>query len=142
MIVPHTPATPLWTKARCFLSPFKVAYSSRSVYFFAMSRGAEAGVVDLEVSVLWCADDKVLCSGTGAYVVLDFGKNVAGFTTLQFGNTSDSAQSVGLAYSESTNYAVCPSSAVSACAGTSWKSNCADKPEDGPPLNNVCKCIF
>jgi hypothetical protein len=54
-------------------------------------------------------------NGTGSYVVLDFGQNVAGFTTLSFGSAT-SGTNVGMAYSESTNYAVCPSSAVSACA--------------------------
>ena len=46
-------------------------------------------------------------SGAGAFVVLDFGKNVAGFTSVTFGNVSAGAV-VGLAYSESSDYAFCP----------------------------------
>ena len=58
----------------------------------------------------------VTLNGTGAYIVLDFGQEVGGFTTLRFGDVAAGA-SVGLAYSESTNYAACPSDAVgSDCA--------------------------
>lgn len=53
--------------------------------------------------------------GAGAFVVLDFGKNVGGFTTLTFGNV-DPSQEVGLAYSESTNYAACPPPPGTKCA--------------------------
>eukprot|EP01046_Picozoa_sp_COSAG06_P022796 COSAG06_NODE_1784_length_8405_cov_15.271129_1_plen_634_part_10 len=46
-------------------------------------------------------------SGPGAFAVLDFGKEVGGFTTVAFGAVTPGA-SVGLAYSESTNFAACP----------------------------------
>eukprot|EP01052_Picozoa_sp_SAG31_P008647 SAG31_NODE_440_length_15664_cov_8.209252_4_plen_890_part_00 len=46
-------------------------------------------------------------SGPGAFAVLDFGKEVGGFTTVTFGAVTPQA-SVGLAYSESTNFAACP----------------------------------
>jgi hypothetical protein len=42
--------------------------------------------------------------GMGSYIVLDFGKEVGGVTSLQFGAVSDSAQSVFLAFSESILY--------------------------------------
>jgi hypothetical protein len=54
--------------------------------------------------------DQILSGGTmtikgmGSYIVLDFGKEVGGITSLQFGAVSDSAQSVFLAFSESILY--------------------------------------
>ena len=42
--------------------------------------------------------------GMGSYIVLDFGKEVGGIPSLQFGAASDSAQSVFLAFSESVLY--------------------------------------
>jgi len=54
--------------------------------------------------------DQILSGGTttikgvGSYIVLDFGKEVGGITSLQFGAVSDSAQSVFLAFSESVLY--------------------------------------
>lgn len=46
----------------------------------------------------------VTLKGKGANVVLDFGREVGGQTTLHFGATSDGAQTVGMAWSESTYY--------------------------------------
>jgi len=46
----------------------------------------------------------VTLKGKGANVVLDFGKEVGGMTTLFFGATSDAQQTVGMAWSESTYY--------------------------------------
>ncbi|MFH0172659.1 trehalase family glycosidase [Streptomyces cacaoi] len=43
-------------------------------------------------------------SGSRSAVTLDFGKEVGGLTTLSFGAVSDSAQRVGLAFSESSLY--------------------------------------
>jgi hypothetical protein len=43
-------------------------------------------------------------SGQGSYMVLDFGKEVGGIVTLQFGNASDGAQSLSLAFTESPLY--------------------------------------
>ncbi len=54
--------------------------------------------------------DQILSGGTttikgmGSYIVLDFGKEVGGIPSLQFGAVSDSAQSVFLAFSESILY--------------------------------------
>ncbi len=42
--------------------------------------------------------------GMGSYIVFDFGKEVGGIASLQFGAVSDSAQSVFLAFSESVLY--------------------------------------
>ena len=56
------------------------------------------------------SSDQMLTGGTttikgmGSYIVLDFGKEVGGITSLQFGAVSDSAQSVFLAFSESVLY--------------------------------------
>ena len=56
------------------------------------------------------SSDQILSGGTttikgmGSYIVLDFGKEVGGITSLQFGAASDSAQSVFLAFSESVLY--------------------------------------
>ena len=56
------------------------------------------------------SSDQILSGGTttikgmGSYIVLDFGKEVGGITSLQFGAVSDSAQSVFLAFSESVLY--------------------------------------
>jgi Bacterial alpha-L-rhamnosidase 6 hairpin glycosidase domain/Bacterial alpha-L-rhamnosidase C-terminal domain len=43
-------------------------------------------------------------SGKGSYIVLDFGKEVGGIPSLQFGTASDNAQSLFLAFSESVLY--------------------------------------
>jgi hypothetical protein len=56
------------------------------------------------------SSDQMLSGGTttikgmGSYIVLDFGKEVGGITSLRFGAVSDSAQSVFLAFSESVLY--------------------------------------
>lgn len=42
-------------------------------------------------------------SGNSSYVVVDFGKEVGGIVTLTFAASSDSSQSVGLAFSESSS---------------------------------------
>jgi len=42
--------------------------------------------------------------GNGAYLTLDFGKEVGGYVTLTFAAASDANQSVGLAFSESSLY--------------------------------------
>ncbi|MBA2677413.1 MAG: alpha-L-rhamnosidase [Ktedonobacteraceae bacterium] len=42
-------------------------------------------------------------SGKNAYVAIDFGKEVGGIVTLTFAGSSDSSQSIGLAFSESSN---------------------------------------
>jgi hypothetical protein len=56
------------------------------------------------------ASDEMLSGGTttlsgkGSYIVLDFGKEVGGIPSVQFGTASDNAQSVFLAFSESLLY--------------------------------------
>src|SRR5438046_1794695 len=42
--------------------------------------------------------------GAGAYITLDFGKEVGGYPTLTFAAASDTGQSVGIAFSESSLY--------------------------------------
>ncbi|MGD0832738.1 MAG: trehalase family glycosidase, partial [Terracidiphilus sp.] len=42
--------------------------------------------------------------GQGSYLVFDFGKEVGGIVSLQFGDASDSAQSLAVAFSESSLY--------------------------------------
>lgn len=69
-------------------------------------------------------------SGSGAHVVLDFGKNVGGFIAVTFG-AATAGQECGLAYSESTNYAVCPSSSVSACADGAGQAGAGDHSNGG-----------
>ncbi len=43
-------------------------------------------------------------SGQGSYIVLDFGQEVGGIVTLQFGAASDGAQSLAMAFTESPIY--------------------------------------
>ena len=43
-------------------------------------------------------------TGSGSRITLDFGKEVGGFISLTFAGASDTSESVGLAYSESSNY--------------------------------------
>ncbi|HEY1985282.1 MAG TPA: trehalase family glycosidase [Terracidiphilus sp.] len=45
-----------------------------------------------------------ILSGRGSYIVLDFGQEVGGIVTLQFGNASDGAQALSLAFTESPLY--------------------------------------
>jgi hypothetical protein len=61
-------------------------------------------------------------TGAGAFVVLDFGKEVGGFTTVQWGHTVKGGASVGLAYSESSNFAACP--ALTGCDHSSAPCAC------------------
>ena len=70
-------------------------------------------------------------NGQDSHVVLDFKKNVAGFTTVSFGATSDAAQVVGLAFSESSLYAACPSKAVGACADGQGQAGAGDHSNGG-----------
>jgi hypothetical protein len=46
-----------------------------------------------------------ILQGQGSYVVFDFGKEVGGIASLQFGKASDSSQSLAMAFSESLLYA-------------------------------------
>lgn len=68
-------------------------------------------------------------TGSGAFVVLDFGKEVGGFTTIEFGARVNG--SLGLAYSESTNYAACPSDSVGACADAPGQAGAGDHSNGG-----------
>ena len=69
--------------------------------------------------------------GQDAHVVLDFKQNVGGFTTVSFGTTSDEEQNVGLAFSESSLYAACPSNAVGACADGQGQAGAGDHSNGG-----------
>lgn len=79
---------------------YNLSPSSRTIAPVAMQR------IQGEVS----SPDQMLTGGTttikgmGSYVVLDFGKEVGGITSLKFGAASDSAQTVFLAFSESVLY--------------------------------------
>ena len=79
---------------------YNLSPSSRTVAPIAVQR-VSGGV---------SSSDRILTGGTatikgmGSYIVLDFGKEVGGITSLQFGAASDSAQSVFLAFSESVLY--------------------------------------
>ena len=71
-------------------------------------------------------------SGAKAYTVLDFGKEVGGFLTVTFSDPSDKDQSVGLTYSESTDYATCPSTAQNnGCGGGDDQSLSGDHSNGG-----------
>jgi len=59
-----------------------------------------AGTVTDPSNVL--AGNATRISGGNSAITLDFGKEVGGLVTLSFGSTSDSSQSVGLAFSESS----------------------------------------
>lgn len=48
--------------------------------------------------------EATVLQGQGSYLVLDFGKEVGGIISLQFGDTSDERQSLALAFSESSLY--------------------------------------
>ena len=60
------------------------------------------------------------------YFLFDFGKEVGGIITLSFGQVSSSSLngiSLGLTFSESTNYASCPSQAINTHCKVEEKSN-------------------
>lgn len=61
--------------------------------------------------------DATAIVGKGAYIVLDFGKEVGGVISLTFAAASDANQSIGIAFSESLSY-VGPSSDQSNGSGT------------------------
>ena len=76
------------------------------------------------------SSDQMLTGGTttikgmGSYIVLDFGKEVGGITSLQFGAVSDSAQSVFLAFSESVLYTGPQSDLSVGERSPGWQSQC------------------
>jgi hypothetical protein len=82
-----------------FASPFNFSPTTRTLAPIAIwrSSGADSG---------GGAALPLTLKGAGAYAVLDFGKEVAGITTLKFGSFAKG--SVGLAYSESNFFAACP----------------------------------
>lgn len=69
-----------------------------------------SGTVTNPTNVISGTDTRL--NGQNSYVVLDFGREVGGTATLSFHGTSNAAQSVGLAFSESSLY-VGPSSDAS-----------------------------
>lgn len=91
---------------------------------------------DTGASELSTAEPTTCCfplhlKGRDAHVVLDFKQNVGGFTTVSFGTTSDDEQIVGLAFSESSLYAACPSDAVGACADGDGQAGAGDHSNGG-----------
>ncbi len=60
------------------------------------------GQIDSANAVLSSRATKL--TGQGSYLVLDFGKEVGGIVTLRFGAASDKAQTLALAFSESSLY--------------------------------------
>jgi Bacterial alpha-L-rhamnosidase 6 hairpin glycosidase domain len=85
-IAAATPAVPNYSPTSRTLGP-------TSVY-------ATAGTVANPANVLSGSATRI--SGNNSAVTLDFGKEVGGLATLTFGSTSDAAQQVGLAFSESS----------------------------------------
>ena len=61
-----------------------------------------SGTVSNASAVLSGGDTQL--TGNGSSVTLDFGKDVGGLITLDFGAASDASQSVGLAFSESSEF--------------------------------------
>jgi hypothetical protein len=61
-----------------------------------------SGTVTNPANVLTGGDTRL--TGTGSAVTLDFGKDVGGLITLRFAGSSDAGQSVGLAFSESSEF--------------------------------------
>ena len=53
---------------------------------------------------LGAAGEPIALSGTGSYVVLDFGREVGGTVSLHFAGASDDQQHLGIAFSESSDY--------------------------------------
>ena len=84
-----------------FRSPYNLSPRTRTLAPLAIWRSSGASVEAAGGAVL-----PLTLKGRGAYAVLDFGKEVAGITTLKFGATAKG--SVGLAYSESNFFAACP----------------------------------
>ena len=66
--------------------------------------------------------------------MLDFGKEVGGFTTVSFGKVSDGQQQVGLAYSESADYAYC------AAGAPPTGSDCVGDDQKGAACSDIAAC--
>ena len=96
--------------------------TSRTLAPVAVLPGRNKGVTRHGSSVF-----PLTLSGKGAFVVLDFGKEVGGFTTVEWGAAQGGA-SVGLAYSESSNFAACP--ALSGCDHSSAPCACQFGPQN------------
>jgi hypothetical protein len=90
-------------------SQHSVTFSDEDYNLSPSSRTLEPVAVQ-RISGGVTSPDQLLSGGTttiqgmGSYIVLDFGKEVGGIPSLQFGAVSDSAQSVFLAFSESVLY--------------------------------------
>jgi hypothetical protein len=94
-------------------SPFNVAPTSRTLAPVAVR--STLGSVTAGQNVLTGRDSRLI--GTGSGLVLDFGKEVGGLTTLSFHATSDATQQIGLAFSESSLYAGVSSDASNGGSG-------------------------
>ena len=79
---------------------FNLSPSSRTLTPVAVER--VQGAVSSSEQIL--SGGATTLNGSGSYIVLDFGKEVGGIPSLQFGDVSDSAQTVFLAFSESVLY--------------------------------------
>ncbi len=77
------------------LSPTSRTLTPRSVF-------ATSGTVTNPANLLTGRSTRL--SGNGAAVTLDFGKEVGGLVTLSFAGSSDASQSVGLAFTESSQF--------------------------------------
>src|SRR5579872_5567736 len=89
-----TPATQPWQQ-------YNLAPASRTVSPVAVY--ATSGSIANPSNVL--SGQPTTISGSGSYIILDFGKEVGGYTSLTFSGSSDANQSVGLTFSESSLYA-------------------------------------
>jgi Bacterial alpha-L-rhamnosidase 6 hairpin glycosidase domain len=78
------------------------SYSPTSRTLAPVAIQSTAGTVTSPQNVLTGGSTRV--SGTGSYVVLDFGKDVGGLVTLRFAGASANGQQVGLAFTESSLY--------------------------------------
>jgi hypothetical protein len=89
-------------------SPYNLSPKSRTLAPVAIWRSSGTTVAPAaEAAGGASAVLPLTLKGQGAYAVLDFGKEVAGITTLKYGGVAKG--SVGLAYSESNFFAACPS---------------------------------
>lgn len=101
--------------ASAAVSPYCYSPSNRTLVPRAIYRssGATSTIIDEDITngvptavSLASSIFPLTLSGAGAFVVLDFGKEVGGATTLTWGAASNG--SVGLSYSEASNFALCP----------------------------------
>eukprot|EP00937_MAST-01D_sp_MAST-1D-sp2_P005346 g5346.t1 len=100
-------------KGSCTLPPDATVRDTNSSLVQALGDPCRGTRKQLSVQLSGCAPAvpqapalPARLQGNGASLLFDFGQNTGGFTTLTFAGASDAAQSVSLAYSESSRYAV------------------------------------